>query len=105
GLYACSPVVSGIEGWRTLNQCEDDSVITFENGDARCESWACQAESAVAFCQISGMGHHFPGTASFPFCDRPRSQRCMNARRELGAPSEDLSNEQIWDFLSAHSLP
>jgi len=105
GTYACEPVNEGVARWRTLNECGDDVAVPFENGAARCESWDCAGDTAVSFCQINGMGHHFPGTASFPFCTRPNSRQCVDAMRELGASNSDLSTVYIWDFFQAHSRP
>ncbi|MGC6418597.1 MAG: alpha/beta hydrolase family esterase [Bradymonadia bacterium] len=105
GTYPCVSIASGVERWRALNQCEDDAVETYQNGAATCRAWACRDNTAVGFCEIMGMGHHFPGTSDFPFCERPRSRLCMNAMRELGMPNSDFNNDQLWLFLSEHRQP
>lgn len=80
-----------VAGWVARDQCSAAPVVTFEQGDARCEATrGCAGGAEVVFCTITGGGHTWPGGAPFPG----------------GHISMDLSaTDAMWEFFAAHPLP
>ena len=50
--------------WRSLNECEADSTITYDEGNTECATWACGGGTATTLCTTSGFGHNWPDGGS-----------------------------------------
>lgn len=85
------PAPTTVAGWVARDHCTAAPVVTFEQGDARCEATrGCDGGAEVVFCTITGGGHTWPGGAFFPG----------------GHISTDLSaTDAMWDFFVQHPLP
>jgi len=103
--WPCTGAVAYMEQWRTRYGCAAPSTITYQNGNATCETWMCDGAVELTFCPVEGMGHSWPGGAPPPFCDRPGSAQCVAWLNEVGTSSDDIGNAQIWAFFQRHALP
>ena len=92
GATGFPSVDATVSDWAERDGCTGDPVVTFEDGDARCEAWSgCDQGSAVELCTIDGGGHTWPGG---------------RVPAVVGVTSDDLSaSERMWDFFAAHPLP
>ncbi len=86
------PVLDTFHGWAMRDGCTGNPVVTFEHGDARCETFEqCTAGATVTQCTIEGGGHTWPGGLPVP---------------ALGYTSNDISaTDAMWTFFAAHPLP
>jgi polyhydroxybutyrate depolymerase len=81
------------EGWLTRNGCTGEPAVSYQNGDATCETVdRCEGGSSVTLCTIEGAGHCWPG---YP---------CR--LQGLGEPTFDIdANEAMWGLFSTVKLP
>jgi polyhydroxybutyrate depolymerase len=87
-----------MQRWRTRNGCGDASVVTFEQGDGRCETYqGCSAGADVTLCTIAGGGHNWPG-------GKPPAG-LVECPGNGGQSSTFSASEAVWRFLSRHPLP
>lgn len=105
--WACGAIEPYVGAWRARQSCPADPEATVESGEStRCATWRpCEGESEITLCTVEGMGHTWPSGRHIPACERPRSRACRLWIETVGAISYDLSNEDIWSFLSRHRLP
>ena len=100
--FSCMAAPDVAADWRERNGCADaPSSITFENGDAACETWTdgCAGDE-VTLCTIGGGGHSWPGTTRA--CD-PGSKVCQAVADATGPVSDDLDGPaEVWRFFDAH---
>lgn len=83
-----------VEFWARNNHCTKATSTTYQRGEAKCVSYDQCAESAnVEYCVIQGGGHIWPSGNQYMSTEK------------VGHVSHDLSFEQMWAFLSKHSLP
>jgi polyhydroxybutyrate depolymerase len=78
-----------IAGWVSRDGCTGPPAVTFQQGDATCETYSgCSGGADVALCTIAGGGHQWPGGISLP---------------GGGHTSTDLdATAAIWEFFAAH---
>ncbi len=100
--FSCMAAPDVAADWRARNGClEAPSSITFEHGDARCETWSegC-ARAEVSLCTVGGGGHSWPGSTRG--CD-PNSKLCAAVAAATGPISDDLDGAaEVWRFFDAH---
>jgi polyhydroxybutyrate depolymerase len=86
------PVLDTFRGWATRDACTGDPTITFEKGDARCQTYAhCDGGAEVTLCTITDGGHTWPGGLPVP---------------ALGKTTTDLdATDAMWTFFQAHPMP
>jgi polyhydroxybutyrate depolymerase len=100
--FSCQAAPDVAADWRERNGCADaSSSITFQNGDATCETWAegC-ADDEVTLCTVGGGGHSWPGSTRA--CD-PGSKVCQAVADATGPVSDDLDGPaEVWRFFDAH---
>ena len=90
GISGFRSVADTIADWANRNQCPAGAPsVTYDNGDARCETYAgCAGGADVTLCTITGGGHQWPGGENFP---------------GGGHLSTDLiATDAMWDFFVAH---
>ncbi|MDH3653476.1 MAG: hypothetical protein OEN21_04355 [Myxococcales bacterium] len=95
GLAGSQSVDDSTEGWLDRNGCSGERDITYQNGDATCETFEqCRADASVTVCTIEGAGHCWPG------------QPCPTGRGDLGESTTDIdANEAMWGLFSTVQLP
>ncbi len=65
GLGNSDSVPDTIAGWVARDGCAPDATISFEQGDATCETHAdCDAGAEVTLCTLTDGGHQWPGGES-----------------------------------------
>ncbi len=85
--------------WIENNGCSSQSRITYQNGDVACQTFdQCADGSEVTLCVSENAGHTWPGMPG----RNPVSQSLVES--VVGKVTHDISNDQIWEFLSKHSL-
>ena len=91
-LLGFPPVLDTFHGWATRDGCTGDPVVTYQHGDATCETYEqCAGGAEVTQCTIDGGGHTWPGGFPVPI---------------LGYTSNDISaTDAMWSFFQAHPLP
>ena len=79
-------------GWLERNGCTGEASVSYENGDATCETVdRCDQGSSVTLCTIEGGGHCWPG------------QPCR--LQGLGETTLDIdANEAMWGLFSTVQL-
>jgi len=78
--------------WIKKNQCTHSKTV-YQNGAATCTRYGgCANATEFEFCKIQGGGHTWPSGYQYA----PVSK--------VGPVSNDISFDQIWDFLKDHSL-
>jgi len=82
-----------VDTWRTKDQCTANSTTVYQNGAVTCVSYnQCAGASEVEFCTVEGGGHTWPSGMQYA----PVSK--------IGPVNDDMSFDQMWDFLKRHSL-
>ncbi len=78
--------------WSDTNGCGDTPTVTFDMGDALCETYGgCQADASVTLCTLDGGGHQWPGGMS---------------AGPLGTVNMDISaSAAMLEFFDAHPMP
>lgn len=94
GLTESPSVAESIDGWLVRNGCDGEPTVTYQNGDATCETVdQCDGDASVTLCRIEGAGHCWPG------------QPCRMLG-DLGEPTTDIdANEAMWGLFSTVKLP
>jgi polyhydroxybutyrate depolymerase len=87
-------VPDNIAKWVKIDKCPDQTRITYQKGQATCETHGpCSQETEVTLCTIKGMGHTWPGGTR------------MLPRRIVGEMSYDISaNDVMWEFFLRHPM-
>jgi polyhydroxybutyrate depolymerase len=82
-----------IDAWREMYACEPEPTTTFARGSAVCETYSpCLGVAQVTLCTIEGGGHTWPsGPQYLP-------------ERLVGPTYTDMTNKQLWEFLSEFKL-
>lgn len=86
-------VAETIAGWADRDECPPGApAVTYQNGDATCETHTgCAGGAEVTLCTIAGGGHQWPGGEALP---------------GGGNTSTDLdATAAIWSFFVAHPMP
>jgi polyhydroxybutyrate depolymerase len=96
GLADSPSVAESTEGWLARNGCTGESAITYENGDASCETVEpCDGGVSVTLCLAEGAGHCWLG--------QPCPERLGDI---VGEPTFDIdANEAMWGLFSTVQLP
>ncbi len=64
GIFGTASVADTVTGWTTRNGCTD-SMVSFDQGDATCETHGgCSENATVTICTLNGGGHQWPGGES-----------------------------------------
>ena len=94
GLTDSPSVQATTAGWRDRNGCVGEPAVSYQNGDATCETVDdCDDESSVTLCTIEGGGHCWPGHP----CDQIEG---------LGDSTTDIdANEVMWELFRRTVLP
>lgn len=100
GLATFAPVEAVAHDWARRDGCPgvgadwgaDRRAVTYQRGEARCETYAgCAGGAAVTLCRVEGGGHTWPGGVPVP---------------SLGHTTADLdATEASWRFFAEHPLP
>lgn len=106
--WACRPVPDYIEEWKTINGCDDHTVITYQNGRAVCVTFdQCLNGSAVTLCTIDSMGHTWAGhDYGLDACiTRPKGTLCTCYVAMAGDTCSDMdANNAMWEFFNQHPM-
>jgi len=79
-------VLEMMTGWATRDECAASSVVTFEEGDMRCETWpGCEADVEVTLCTVDGGGHCWPGPGECPFGHNSQARDASEVIAEMFA--------------------
>jgi polyhydroxybutyrate depolymerase len=78
--------------WRARDKCTDNSVISYQNGNATCVSNTCAAKTEVELCTVVGMGHAWPSGSQYL------------SENLVGPVSYDISADQIWEFFQRNPM-
>lgn len=89
-----------IQEWLLLNGCSEESVYTYQKGDATCIAFEdCEEDATVEHCWIEEGGHTWPGT--WDLCD-VYPPLCWL----FGKTSQDIdASRKIWKFFAEHPMP
>lgn len=92
GPGASPSVAETIAGWVDRDGCTAEPVVSYQNGDATCETVdQCEGDASVTLCTIEGGGHCWPG---YP---------CRLGG--IGESTTDINaNEAMWGLFSRTSL-
>ena len=75
-----------IAGWVTRNGCDSSPTVSFDSGNAKCETYdGCDGGVEVTLCSITGLGHAWPGA--------------------FGNSSDISATDAIWSFFHRYTLP
>ncbi len=82
-----------VNSWIMRDGCLSESEIIYNKGNAKCVDYSkCAQGTEVEFCTIEGGGHTWPsGNQYLP-------------AEKIGPVSNDMSFDQMWEFLKKHSL-
>ena len=93
GPNASPSVAESTAGWLERNGCTGEPFVSYQNGDATCETVdQCDGGASVTLCTIEDGGHCWPG---YP------------CRLDgLGESTTDIdANEAMWELFARTSLP
>jgi polyhydroxybutyrate depolymerase len=92
GLSQAASVPDTTSAWVARNGCGPTPMVTFDMGDATCETYSgCQNDATVTTCTLDGGGHQWPGGMSAGFG---------------GTINMDIfASEAMLDFFAEHPLP
>ncbi|NUO54080.1 MAG: hypothetical protein HOV80_34980 [Polyangiaceae bacterium] len=92
GLGGAASVPDTEAGWVKRNGCGTTPMVTFDMGDATCETFTgCQNDATVTTCTLEGGGHQWPGGMSAG----PAGEINMDI----------FASEAMLDFFAEHPLP
>lgn len=92
-LFETPGALAMIDTWRTLYACAEEPTVTFARGNATCLTYSpCLGIAQVSLCTVEGGGHTWPSGPQY-----------LTARL-VGPTYDDMSNKQLWDFLSQFKL-
>ncbi len=97
GSYPSTKEVIGF--WTAEDQCPAKSRVTYQKGEATCETYGpCAGNAEVILCTIRGGGHTWPGTKE------EIKKSWLN--KILGKTTEDISaTDAMWEFFKRHPRP
>lgn len=97
--FSCMGARDVAAAWQARNECAGGaSQVTFQRGDASCETWCPGRE--VTLCTIVGGGHSYPG--STPGCSAG-TKLCDAVSAATGPISADMdAAAEIGKFFAAH---
>lgn len=92
GLGGFISAADSTAGWVERNGCDPTPTVTFDMGDATCETYStCTAGADVVLCTLTGGGHQWPGGES---------------AGPGGTINMDIfASEALLDFFDAHPMP
>lgn len=92
GGFGATSVADCTAEWVERNGCDPTATVTFDMGDATCETYSsCTAGADVVLCTLDGGGHQWPGGQS---------------AGPLGTINMDIvASEALLDFFDAHPMP
>jgi len=92
GFTGFTSVADSIAGWVERNGCATTPTVSFDMGDATCETYSSCTENAdVILCTLEGGGHQWPGGES---------------AGPGGTINMDIfASEALLDFFDAHPMP
>ncbi|MEM9188296.1 MAG: hydrolase [Myxococcota bacterium] len=95
GTLLRPPVAHGVDIFRDRNGCTGEGTVSFENGAARCLSYApCREGSDVVYCTVENGGHTWFGNLGM-----------TNPEEFGGVYSDDLIMQNAaWDFFASHPM-
>jgi polyhydroxybutyrate depolymerase len=92
GLSNAASVADTESAWITRNGCGTTPMVTFDMGDATCETFSgCQNDATVTTCTLEGGGHQWPGG--------------MSAGPGGTINMDIFASEALLDFFAEHPLP
>ena len=104
--WACQGAEAYTNRWRTRLQCPSEGITSYENGGAQCVTWtSCMDDTEFTRCFVDGLGHTWPGGVVAVCESAPNSRLCREWTDIVGPTSNDIGNDQIWEFLARHQLP
>jgi polyhydroxybutyrate depolymerase len=99
------PIQETIDAWLSLDGCEQEGRVIFQNTETICESYSCQAGTGLTFCTIADGGHTFPGGyQSILLHLVPWDEDCaLGEGRGTGKVSQSISAlDMMWEFFKNH---
>jgi polyhydroxybutyrate depolymerase len=92
GGFGATSVADCTADWVERNGCDPTATVTFDMGDATCETYSsCTDGADVVLCTLDGGGHQWPGGQS---------------AGPLGTINMDIfASEALLDFFDAHPMP
>ncbi len=92
GFSGADGAVQTATDWAARNGCASASTVTFQQGDAECETWTgCDAGADVTLCTLTGGGHQWPGG---------------NSAGPGGTINMDIfASAALLDFFDEHPMP
>ncbi len=79
--------------WTKKDRCLDEPKIIYQKGNAKCVIYSqCETGIEIEFCTIDGGGHTWPGGNQYL------------PEEKIGSVSNDMSFDQMWEFLEKHTL-
>jgi polyhydroxybutyrate depolymerase len=92
GVFGPASVPVTTADWVERNGCDATPTVTFDMGDATCETYSnCMAAADVVLCTLDGGGHQWPGGES---------------AGPGGTINMDIfASEALLDFFDAHPMP
>ena len=95
----CKSINNVTNFWIDNNDCSSQSKMTYQNGDVVCQTFdQCVDGTEVTLCVSENAGHTWPGMPGKNLA----SQSLVES--VVGKVTRDISNDQIWEFLSKHSI-
>lgn len=92
GLSNAVSVDENVAFWVANNGCGTTPMVTFDKGDATCETYeGCQNDATVTLCTLEGGGHQWPGGESAG----PGGEINMDI----------FASAALLDFFDAHPMP
>ncbi|PIU14427.1 hypothetical protein COT20_02755 [bacterium (Candidatus Gribaldobacteria) CG08_land_8_20_14_0_20_39_15] len=99
------PIKETIQKWIEINGCSAVSNITYQKGEASCETYNCQEDSKITFCTIKGGGHTYPGGKVFQQLIPKWDDDCaLGQGRGVGKTTKDIKAlDAMWEFFQSIS--
>ena len=95
----CESVNNVTNFWVENNNCTPQSEITYQKGDVICQTYdQCVDNTEVTLCVSENAGHTWPSSAEGDLIKQAFIESAV------GKITYDISNDQIWEFFSRHSL-
>ena len=92
-LFETPGALAMSDAWRTMYACAAEPTVTYARGNATCQNYSpCLGVAQFTLCTIEGGGHTWP--------DGPQ----YLPERLVGPAYSDMTNKQVWDFLSQFKL-
>jgi polyhydroxybutyrate depolymerase len=92
GFSSTQSVDETIAAWVANNACQETPMVTFDMGDASCETYGgCEDDASVTICTLEGGGHQWPGG--------------MSAGPGGTINMDIFASAALLDFFEAHPMP